>query len=667
MKYDIFISYRRDGGEITARIIRDRLTELGYRVFFDVETLRNGDFNTKLYEQIDECKDFLIVLSPGALDRCVNPEDWVRREVEYALMKGKNIVPVLLRGFSFPAELPESLQQLPFQNGLEANSQFFDAFIQKLTTFFVTRTPPLLWILRLGWQKLLAAVLAVVMLTGALWAGVVWTNDNSTYPATAAQENLTKKVIYNVSSQLTYFNILAEAYSDALDAAERFLILGQKEPQELEEKIELCLHTLENTEIQLAAPGDFLLEQMQDSPFDIAEIDAMYDSLLMFREETVKNIRYIHQLVQPEFMLSDSDKMETIAEYRTYLSNTMDAFAISTNELLLPVTREEALATLWYDVLPAMEYISLGQENWCFSMEALEAQLERKLNNMEHSLNALMAIVGESEQDLFLEQRVTVQQLMDMGYEQSHAEEMMSLINQGYSNMEAQYIVVLSLGGYSKEQALDVYEYTCQGFTLTSAKALVDYERVNPVIAEADMVRQLEEEGYSSPVAETYAESYWELESLKYQFRLKCCGLSTDSVEILWAKMVSLKDGMMYEEAMECMDLFLTASGDDPYAPAIAAAAKLYLQQMPATGIDYGVMVTLYTDEIHPVLQIGDIIIGFNGEMCRGFQDYADSKAALAGTQYTVTVLRQQDGSLQQHELTLTTDMPLIGLSELIN
>ena len=124
-QYDIFISYRRDGGESTAKMIRDKLAEQGYRVFFDVESLRSGNFNTKLYSVIDECKDFLVVLSPGALDRCVNEDDWVRREIEYALMKEKNVVPVLTRGFQFPDRLPESIEPLRFRNGLEKKKEFF--------------------------------------------------------------------------------------------------------------------------------------------------------------------------------------------------------------------------------------------------------------------------------------------------------------------------------------------------------------------------------------------------------------------------------------------------------------------------------------------------------------------------------------------------------------
>ncbi len=41
-KYDIFISYRRDGGDMTALYLYERLTHMGYRVAYDFETLLNG-------------------------------------------------------------------------------------------------------------------------------------------------------------------------------------------------------------------------------------------------------------------------------------------------------------------------------------------------------------------------------------------------------------------------------------------------------------------------------------------------------------------------------------------------------------------------------------------------------------------------------------------------
>ena len=35
-KYDIFISYRREGGYDTAQLLYDRLTQMRYRVSFDL-------------------------------------------------------------------------------------------------------------------------------------------------------------------------------------------------------------------------------------------------------------------------------------------------------------------------------------------------------------------------------------------------------------------------------------------------------------------------------------------------------------------------------------------------------------------------------------------------------------------------------------------------------
>lgn len=95
-KYDVFISYRRDGGDVTAKHLHDALTAKGYKVFLDVESLRSGPFNTALYEVIENTKDFVLVLPENALNRCVNEEDWLRLEIQHANACGRNIVPVIL-------------------------------------------------------------------------------------------------------------------------------------------------------------------------------------------------------------------------------------------------------------------------------------------------------------------------------------------------------------------------------------------------------------------------------------------------------------------------------------------------------------------------------------------------------------------------------------------
>ena len=67
---DIFISYRRDGGDMAAMYFYQALKERGYNVFYDLEVLRAGKFNEALLDSIKSCTDFVLILSPRALDRC---------------------------------------------------------------------------------------------------------------------------------------------------------------------------------------------------------------------------------------------------------------------------------------------------------------------------------------------------------------------------------------------------------------------------------------------------------------------------------------------------------------------------------------------------------------------------------------------------------------------
>lgn len=62
--YQVFISYRRDGGESLTGRIADRLSSLGYCVFYDVESIRSGTFNAQIFEAIDNCQDVLLILPP---------------------------------------------------------------------------------------------------------------------------------------------------------------------------------------------------------------------------------------------------------------------------------------------------------------------------------------------------------------------------------------------------------------------------------------------------------------------------------------------------------------------------------------------------------------------------------------------------------------------------
>lgn len=131
---DVFISYRREGGYAMARLLYECLRNIGVSVFLDLEELRSGQFNEKLYQEIEKCKNFVLVLPPNSLDRCEAENDWLRLEIEHAIKQKKNIIPVMMVGFEFPDQLPPSLQVLPFFNGVRSSREYFDATIKKIVS-----------------------------------------------------------------------------------------------------------------------------------------------------------------------------------------------------------------------------------------------------------------------------------------------------------------------------------------------------------------------------------------------------------------------------------------------------------------------------------------------------------------------------------------------------
>ena len=157
-KYDIFISYRRTSFDM-ANLIAMKLSAAGYRVFVDIETLRAGKFNERLLEVIEECKDFILVLPPNALDRCANDDDWVRREVEHAIKHKRNIIPVMLRDFQWPSSdaLPEGMRDLPLYNGITiADANLFVENIERLKRTFLISRPQ-----RRAWRIALYAIISI--------------------------------------------------------------------------------------------------------------------------------------------------------------------------------------------------------------------------------------------------------------------------------------------------------------------------------------------------------------------------------------------------------------------------------------------------------------------------------------------------------------------------
>jgi tetratricopeptide (TPR) repeat protein len=132
----VFVSYRRTNIPWALAIFQN-LTHHGYDVFFDYNGIASGDFERIITENIIARAHFLVLLTPSALERCNEPADWLRREIETALNSQRNIVPLILDGFDFgtpkiASQLTGTLASLKHYNGLSIPPDYFDEAMERL-------------------------------------------------------------------------------------------------------------------------------------------------------------------------------------------------------------------------------------------------------------------------------------------------------------------------------------------------------------------------------------------------------------------------------------------------------------------------------------------------------------------------------------------------------
>ncbi|XP_053987418.1 NAD(+) hydrolase sarm1 isoform X3 [Hylaeus volcanicus] len=142
---DVFVSYRRSNGSQLASLLKVHLQLRGFSVFIDVERLEAGKFDNNLLQSIRQAKHFLLVLTPKALERCIQDsecKDWVHREIVAALQSQCNIIPII-DNFQWPEpeELPEDMRAVCHFNGVRWIHDYQDACVDKLERFMRGEIP----------------------------------------------------------------------------------------------------------------------------------------------------------------------------------------------------------------------------------------------------------------------------------------------------------------------------------------------------------------------------------------------------------------------------------------------------------------------------------------------------------------------------------------------
>ena len=131
----IFLSYHRDGGGDFTRHLWERLRRQdGFLLFLDQANLLCGPFPKALENALSACDVFVLVIAKGTTEKLVDPDDWVRRETEFALSNAKPIIPLSVGGFTLPSPLPEPLSPLANLNRIDfvPSPEGFEAGLNKL-------------------------------------------------------------------------------------------------------------------------------------------------------------------------------------------------------------------------------------------------------------------------------------------------------------------------------------------------------------------------------------------------------------------------------------------------------------------------------------------------------------------------------------------------------
>ena len=145
MGKSIFISYRRAESNYEAQYVFKYLIGKKSDVFMDVENLDSGEYLPIILHEIKVRKNFLVILTPGALLRSAEPGDWLTKEFEHARKHKSNIVPVMMSGFTFAEEkkrfkrgkIPKMVNVLEGYNGINVPLNYEEAALEKLVNRFL--------------------------------------------------------------------------------------------------------------------------------------------------------------------------------------------------------------------------------------------------------------------------------------------------------------------------------------------------------------------------------------------------------------------------------------------------------------------------------------------------------------------------------------------------
>lgn len=370
-RYDIFISYRREGGLQYAVALQSMLLNMGYSVFLDVRDLSSGHFDTALLKRIETCKDFILILSDGALDRCMQENDWVCREIEYAMQLNKNIIPLIPDGKQpdqrLPHSLPDRIVALPSYQVFSIDLMQINAAVTQLHGALHSSPHPYLRLV----EKALPLIAALLIFSLLAIGYGVYHRYTSVFPHNAVQRSIVSESISYLSFNLTHADVSLKAYDRALSDCAKYLNGNSTLTREgLQFSLNSAMAEIIKADMSIKELDSGLSARLDSTPISKGDIAMQETGIRVLLSSLFDRLLYLNDFLIDDEMLLPATKLAYVEACQEISSIDADLLFYSLNELLLPVDRS-ALGELLTQYLPNITTI-YGEKVWVDSADVLQ-------------------------------------------------------------------------------------------------------------------------------------------------------------------------------------------------------------------------------------------------------------------------------------------------------
>ena len=640
-QYDVFISYRRKGGDSTARLFYERLQAMGYRVSFDMETLRSGKFNEQLYRRIEECKDVLAVLSEGSLELRENPEDdWFRLELAHAIKCGKNIVPVFLRDFSFPkvGDLPPDIAELPNYEGVTASDEHFDSTLGRICHLLMARPRRIV-------RKTILGLVGVVLLLGVGVTGWVCRDSILPYPLTLRDKQ-------RVGNLVGYVSLLATTYHDLMDAelelvTKARLAIEANDRSGYDQEVPLFVHKVDGLKRQLAnseKPLQKVLLDIESMPVDSAGFPLFVEGVRQDFGFVDDFLKTLGRWVNPKNTMRKSERLRLVEIKKEIIECEVRVFSYSVMGTFCNIS-EDALSDLKRIALQWKRMSDLAR-TWSRDEKEIERIGESLCNQMKSLADELATMTGNANVDLANERERFRNQLIEQGATPEKADRVMEGIgsHKDAGNPE-EFLKSIGMPDLPTPK-------TPEELRENLKKLGASPEQIEAQVAKMEKVFELQRK---------LDEAKGGLEAVRERARKKFAPQTSDDDGLLWGKVLKFNALNMPEEAQKCIDMLKSRNSKQFPLEAIASGELFFAKagELPFKG---GLLVCHFEPPAtsHAIFCVGDIITGVDDKVCRTFDDYRMKVGAV----YTVQRFDGK-GGFRECKLTMPEGQPRTALVDL--